>query len=430
MCFALNAMKPTLMENRRSYVVAFNRDRDFYEVPAALADAEKLEALVTDIYLPDFLNGGWLSRILGLAHRHCEAIPSSMVKWSFKALWLQMVALRMAKSERRRSAIFNRIDTNLSRMAGGKALRSGAGLFLYSGYALEAFEMVKAADVPRLLFVYHPQGDYVQRILEEDVQRHPEALASHRQHLEDIALNEGRRVANEISRATGLACASSFTAASVRACIGAEHTNVAVIPYGCFPLADGSLEIKKETSPPQILFVGQGAQRKGLHHLLKVWREGFHLVADLTLVLNSVDPGIAAMVKALPSRPRTLEGLSRADLLAEFQRADVFVLPSLVEGFGLVYLEALAAGCHVIGTRNTGLPDLELPNYAATIIDAGDLDALQHALEIAIKCAASGNLEREAIRACATTWTWGRFREGIRQFVCDIENTQTACASL
>jgi hypothetical protein len=120
------------------YVVAFNRDRDFYQVPAALADVGKLEGLMTDLYLPDSLVGGWLSRALGLGHRHCGAVSSARVKWSLEALWLQMVALRSAKSARRRSEIFNRIDAALSRKAGSEALRSGAGLLLYRMLACRA----------------------------------------------------------------------------------------------------------------------------------------------------------------------------------------------------------------------------------------------------------------------------------------------------
>jgi glycosyltransferase involved in cell wall biosynthesis len=381
----------------------------------------KLEALVTDLYLPDALKGSRLSRRLGISHRHCSAVPSALVKWSPEALWLQMAALRRARSERQRSEIFNRIDANLSHMAGRRAMRSGAGLLLYSGYALEAFTMAKATDVPRLLFVYHPQGDFVRRILEEDIDRHPEVAASHQRHLEEIAMNEGKRVAEEVALATGIACASTFTAQSVRSCFADEDVKPTVIPYGCFPPVSGSPRDNQKASRPQVLFVGQGTQRKGLHHLLKVWHEGFHRSADLTLVLNQVDPGITALVNALPARPRLLEGLNRKDLLAEFERADVFVLPSLVEGFGLVYLEALAAGCHVIGTRNTGLPDLAAPEEVATVIPAGDLDSLRGALEAAVSRAASGGHDRNFIRAFAATRSWENFRAGIRKFVDDCE---------
>jgi len=409
---------------QRSYYVAFNRDRDFYQVPAALAAAGKLKALVTDLYLPDAFQGGWLSRKLGLAHRHCDAVPSPLVKWSTEALWLQMIALRLASSERQRSEIFHRLDASLSRKAGRLAVGTGSGLLLYSGYALEAFDMVKETGLPRLLFVYHPQGDYVRRILEEDFSRHPEVAASHQRHLDEIAMNEGERVAEEIGLATGIACASSFTARSVRACMGSKNVEPAVIPYGCFSPVSRNPGRSFKASRPQVLFVGQGTQRKGLHHLLKVWREGFQQNADLTLVLNQVDPGIMAMISALPVRPRVVEGLSREDLTSEFERADLFVLPSLVEGFGLVYLEALSAGCHVIGTNNTGLPDLDAPPEAATVIPPGDLEQLQATLEAAIAKASQEGFDQGLIRSFAATRTWENFRAGIRSFVESEENAE------
>jgi glycosyltransferase involved in cell wall biosynthesis len=397
-----------------SYTVAFNRDRDFYQVPAALSEAGALQSLITDLYLPDSLANGWLPRSMGLSHRHCALVPSARVKWSTEALWLQMAHLRTAKSERQRSEVFHRIDASLSRLAGRAALQSGAGLFLYSGYALEAFEMVRKSDAPRLLFVYHPQGDYVRRILEEDFSRHPEVQLSHQRHLGEIAVNEGDRVAEEIRQATGVACASTFTAESIRS---AGDIKASVVPYGCFAPAYADLGSSRAAARPQVLFVGQGTQRKGLHHLLKVWQKGFYRDADLTLVVNQVDPGIAKMINSFADTPRILEGLSRQDLANEFERADVFVLPSLVEGFGLVYLEALTAGCHVIGTRNTGLPDLAAPEEVATVIPAGDLDSLRTALETAVSKAAVGGHDRGATRAFAATRTWQNFRRGIRDFV-------------
>jgi glycosyltransferase involved in cell wall biosynthesis len=408
-----------------SYVVAFNRDRDFYQLPAALAEAGQLEALVTDLYLPDALEGSWISRRLGLGHRHCSAVRSALVKWSPEALWLQVVALRGAKNERQRSEIFNRIDAGLSRRAGRLAQRSGAGLFLYSGYALEAFGMVRQTDLPRLLFVYHPQGDYVRAILQEDFERHPEVAASHQRHLDEIAMNEGERVAQEITLATGVACASSFTARSIEACLGNKQTSVVVIPYGCpRPAAGNGLSVPRGPGKPRVLFVGQGTQRKGLHHLLKVWKRGFEADAELTLVVNHLDLGIGRMIDALPARPRILGNLSRQALTAEFERTDVFVLPSLVEGFGLVYLEALAAGCHVIGTSNTGLPDLDAPAEAATVVAAGDLDQLQASLETAVARAGREGFDRDAIRSFAATRAWENFRAGIRSFVQSEEGPQ------
>ena len=75
------------------------------------------------------------------------------------------------------------------------------------------------------------------------------------------------------------------------------------------------------------------------------------------------------------------------------QRADVFIMPSLIEGFGLTYLEALAAGCHIVGTANTGLPDLPLSAAARTLVPAGDILALSDVIEQLIRVIDIGRIE-------------------------------------
>jgi len=404
------------MEQRRTkYVVAFNRDRDFYQLPLALAEHQSLHCLITDLYIPDCLAATSIPSLLGLTHRRANGLSSKLVESSAEALFLQTVSLRCARTDRARSLVFHRLDSSLSRKAGRIAARDKAGAFLYSGYALEAFQMLYGADCRKLLFVYHPQGDYVRSILEQDFAKHPEVQVSHGRHLTEIAVNEGERFAREIEMADAIACASSFTARSIASTLSIAKP-VAVIPYGATSSHKRGAATRAGNKP-MVLFVGQGTQRKGLHHLVRVWRCGLYQRADLTLVLNQSDPGILRMIESLTVAPRVLSSFSRDELNREFESADVFVLPSLVEGFGLVYLEALSAGCHVIGTRNTGLPDLAAPEEVATVIPAGDLDSLRTALEAAVSKAAVGGHDRGSIRAFAATRTWGNFRAGIRSFV-------------
>ncbi len=53
-----------------------------------------------------------------------------------------------------------------------------------------------------------------------------------------------------------------------------------------------------------------------------------------------------------------LEGLSREQIAACYAHCDVFALPSTGEGFGLVFLEAMAFGKPVVGADSGGIPDL------------------------------------------------------------------------
>ena len=64
-----------------------------------------------------------------------------------------------------------------------------------------------------------------------------------------------------------------------------------------------------------------------------------------------------------------------------YAAADVFVLPSMFqETFGLVILEAFAAGVPVIGTRSGGVPELVKDNKNGLLVAPGDVDGLHHAM--------------------------------------------------
>ncbi len=208
--------------------------------------------------------------------------------------------------------------------------------------------------------------------------------------------------------ADAVVCASDMTRRSLEYA-GCPAERITTIPYGFAP---PSFEpAPRPPGPCRFLFVGQGIQRKGLHHLLRAWRECPPPDSELTLVCYRIDPGIAALAD-MPG-VRLLGRQSRPELDALYAASDVFVMPSLVEGFGLVYLEALAAGCHVIGTANTGLPNLPLDGDAATVLPAGDIPAIAGALRACAIRKAEGGFDPAAIAAQAGAWSWAQFRSAI-----------------
>jgi len=95
----------------------------------------------------------------------------------------------------------------------------------------------------------------------------------------------------------------------------------------------------------------------------------------------------------LEERARSL-GLSRQvefagaltdrELWAAYSNADVFILPSRKEGFGIVFLEAMRFGLPVIGAREKGAVDVIQQNVNGLLVEYGDVSAISHAvLELA-----------------------------------------------
>ena len=71
----------------------------------------------------------------------------------------------------------------------------------------------------------------------------------------------------------------------------------------------------------------------------------------------------------------------RADIADILASADLFVLPSLSEGFPFVLLEALAMGCPVVASRVNGIPELIEEGKTGLLVPARDLQALALAIQ-------------------------------------------------
>jgi glycosyltransferase involved in cell wall biosynthesis len=131
----------------------------------------------------------------------------------------------------------------------------------------------------------------------------------------------------------------------------------------------------------QVLCVAQWIPRKGIRELLHAWRAGDRTGARLILVGETdVDPTYAAEVRALLADDvEVLGSVDDATLGACYARADLFALPSIAEGYGIVYAEALACGIPVLACAIGPVPDLI--GDAGILVPPNDHGALVTALD-------------------------------------------------
>jgi glycosyltransferase involved in cell wall biosynthesis len=173
--------------------------------------------------------------------------------------------------------------------------------------------------------------------------------------------------------------------------------------------------LRADNDTVSLLSVGSLVPRKGYDVLLAALADLADLAWHLTIVgprdRNGAYAGkIEAMVTALDFSQRvTLTGAVPPErLAAHYGAADLFVLASRYEGYGMAFTEAIAHGVPVIGTTAGAIPEA-VPAQAGLLVPPDDAPALAGALRLLIADgAARGHLAAGAQAAAARLPTWAQ----------------------
>ena len=181
----------------------------------------------------------------------------------------------------------------------------------------------------------------------------------------------------ELALADVIFVASSFTKKTLEDYSG-KLAEIKVIPYG-FPEVKEKKTYKSLVNRKlRVLFVGGLSQRKGISYLFEAV-EGLQEKLELTIVGQKAVPDCTVLNQAL-EKHQWIPSLSHDQVLACMREHDVFVFPSLFEGFGMVITEAMSQGLPVITTDRTAGPDLITDGKDGWIIPAGSSKAIREVL--------------------------------------------------
>lgn len=388
--------------------------RDHFQLPLALNEGALLEALVTDMYWP--ADRAWFEHTVG------RVLPDSMINKRYRT-GLESRCVRVSTRAMAAFALMKMSGhtglnpykgTILSREARNLALEKGAALFAYSTYGIPAFSDIGSRPPFRFLFQMHPHPATARAILTDEMERVPWARASLLEEYEFTTSDrEYAQLCEEPALANGWVVASSYTASTL-AEHGIPRERIHVVPYGvdadAFPARAAAPDRRQRFT---IIYVGSLIQRKGLAYLLDaVELLGTSEVRVVLCGRGVVDEQLVSHYRKLPLEIHV--GLPRDALVREIQKSDIFVLPSIAEGFAHVILETMSCGVPVVTTTNTCSFDVMRDGehgFVIPIRDAPTLaDRLSWAMEHREELAGMG----EAAATQASHFTWERFRAGIR----------------
>lgn len=182
-----------------------------------------------------------------------------------------------------------------------------------------------------------------------------------------------------------------------------------VIPYG---VKESWLEINNIPVKGRVLMVGSANLRKGIHILAQVASQlnscsyDFPVAGDVTEAIR-----YSPITKSLTFLGR----IPRLETLKQYNKADIFVLPSFAEGSAEVTYEALACGIPVITTKAAG--SVVRDGIDGFIVPEGDADALAEKIQILVENRELRNHMAISARERAKDYTWDKYGERLLSFL-------------
>lgn len=393
---------------RKKCVVVHAGARDHYELALALMEQHYLQKLVTEAYAPDLL-AELFPRLA--KKRYKKGISSGNVSIATGGLFAGSLMFVNRQFDLNRKK-----DMSLSKKAYAIAKGTESHLFCYSYYAGHSFTQPPAfSGQKKLLFQLHPHPKSVKAILDEELIVTPVArnsiLYENEMQYPDAYLE---MLSSESTLADKVAVASNYTRRTLIE-YGVSEEKITVIPYGI----DKTMFRRRIERPAnknlKIIFVGSMVQRKGLSYLLDAVSKFKTGQVDLVLCGRGfIDNDLLKHYNKINISVK--QNLSTDQLLEELHRSDLFVLPTLSEGFAHVVLEAMASGLPVLTTNHSCGPDIITEGKDGWILSVKSVSALVDRLEWSINNkSVLFEMGQEASKT-ASNFTWEKFRRGIVEF--------------
>ena len=200
-----------------------------------------------------------------------------------------------------------------------------------------------------------------------------------------------------------------------------------IVPNG----VDLSL-VPEETNntPRAVISVGTLKARKCMDRTLEAFAQLADDYPDATLTIV----GIGEMEQQLKSRIAELGlekrvtltgGLPHEQVMARMAQSDLFVLPSWGEGYGIVYIEAMAAGCISVGAKDEGIEDTIIDGENGFLVPAGDIDEIRRVMKNVFENREGYEALRRRGQRDAKALTWARNAQTVEEIYFEIIRLKT-----
>ena len=162
-----------------------------------------------------------------------------------------------------------------------------------------------------------------------------------------------------------------------------------------------------------LLYIGRLSAEKQIERIRPV----LDALPEARLALVGDGPHRQQLERLFEGTPTTFVGyLAGDDLASAYASGDAFVFPSSTETLGLVLLEAMAAGCPVVGANRGGIPDIVSDGINGCLYDPDQPASLIAAVQRLLGDGATRAQLRQAARLEAERWGWAGATSQLRGY--------------
>lgn len=411
-------------------IVAHEGKQHSFKTATYLNETGNLQQYITTVYDKPGSFTRYLKRLLRgqskqkCASRHCDSLPDTIITQycEMSGLFLLFIT-RIPFINRIFPGYYNWLHDRFGRHVADYAIQHNTdAVIMYDTNSNTCFKCLKnrAPQIKRILDVTIGNRLYAQLTYNKDVSQFSDSRILDEIRVDKIS-NYKERIKEELCLADYYFVGSEYVAESLRYS-GVSDNKICIIPYGVNVKAFRDKGKHEINSCLRLIFVGSVSYRKGIHHLLSVVSE--YTKAEVSLKIVGSYSSETEYYKNYSDRDNIhFVGFVNHDKLAElYQEADIFVLPSLSEGFAQVSLEAMGCGLPIICTTNSGCNDVITDFETGFVIKPSDREALKSRIDWFISNKDKIKSMGSKCIEIAKKYTWEAYGKKLNKEIKDILN--------
>lgn len=404
-------------------IVAHPFKQHSFKLATALNERDMLYAYVTTVYDKPQSLMGIVKKILRADNlkkantRKCKEIPDSKVILlcqlrGYITLATNRFIMYPNFTRYMQRKLYNSFGKSLARYAIKNNVDT---VVLYDMTAGKCFKILKrkCPSIKLVLDMSACTQQYTKSIYEQDMQKtNSDFFKKVRKDLWNKRILTS--ITEELYYADEFLVASELVKKSLIFC-GIDDKKIHIAPYGKERVGESKKadNIKKSL---KLVFVGHVDYRKGIHHLVNIMKNYSSNEVELTLVGGIDKSGQLYKDIEKLDNIRAVGFITKDKLNKYYLESDIFIFPTMLDGFGFAVIEAMSCGLPVICTDNTGAKDSIIDGSNGFIVPTGDENVMKEKIDWCINNREKlYDMGQEAKRS-VECYSW----ENYNKMVCDI----------